>query len=44
LAVAVLAAGVRVGRGRISAGSVGLEGSGVTFDELITPADDGELR
>jgi len=27
----------------ISAGSVGLEGSGVTFDELIKPAD-GELR
>jgi hypothetical protein len=44
LAVAVLAAGVGVGRGRVSAGSVGLEGSGVTFDELIKPADDGELR
>jgi hypothetical protein len=43
LAVAVLAAGVRVGRWRISAGSVELEGSGVTFDELIKPAD-GELR
>jgi hypothetical protein len=44
LAVAVLAAGMGVGRWRISAGSVGLEGSGVTFDELIKPADDGELR
>jgi hypothetical protein len=42
LAVAVLAAGVRVGRWRISAGSVGLKGSGVTFNELIKPAD-GEL-
>jgi hypothetical protein len=27
----------------VSAGSVGLEDSGVTFDELIKPAD-GELR
>jgi hypothetical protein len=41
--VAVLAAGVRVGRWRISAGGVGLEGGRVTFDELIEPAD-GELR
>jgi hypothetical protein len=41
--VAVLAAGVRVGRWRISAGGVGLEGSSVTFDELIKSAD-GELR
>jgi hypothetical protein len=30
--------------GWISAGSVGLEGSGVTFDELIKPTEDGELR
>jgi hypothetical protein len=43
VAVAVLAAGVRVGRWRISAGGVGLEGSRVTFDELIKPVD-GELR
>jgi hypothetical protein len=44
LDVAVLAAGVGVGRWRMCAGSVGLEGSGVMFDELIKPADDGELR
>jgi hypothetical protein len=43
LAVAVLAADLRVGRGRVSAGSVGLEGRDVTFNELIKPADDGEL-
>ncbi len=44
LAVAVSAADLGVGRGRISAGSIRLEGSGMTFDELIKPADDGELR
>jgi hypothetical protein len=44
LADAVLAADLGVGRGRSSAGSIGLEGSGVTFDELIKPADDDELR
>jgi hypothetical protein len=44
LAVAVSATGIGVGRGRISAGSVGLEGSGVTFDEFIKPTEDGELR
>jgi hypothetical protein len=44
LAVAVSATGVGVGPGRIAAGSVGLEGSGVTFDEVIRPTDDGELR
>jgi hypothetical protein len=44
LAVAVSATGVGVGRGRISAGSIGLEGGGVTFDEFIKPTEDGELR
>jgi hypothetical protein len=44
LAVAVLVAGAGVGRGRISAGSIRLKGSGVTDDELIKPADGGELR
>jgi hypothetical protein len=38
-----LAAGVRVERWRISAGGVGLEGSGVTFDERIKPTDNAEL-
>jgi hypothetical protein len=42
VAVAVLAAGIRVGRWRISVGGVGLEDSGVMFGELIEPAD-GEL-
>jgi hypothetical protein len=39
VAVAVLAAGLRVGRWWISAGGVGLEGSRVAFDELIKPTD-----
>jgi hypothetical protein len=42
LAVAVSAADVRVGRGRVLAGSVGLEGIAVTFGEFIKLADDGE--
>jgi hypothetical protein len=44
VAVAVLAAGAGVGRGRSFTGSIGLEGSEVTFDGLIKPGDDGELR
>jgi hypothetical protein len=41
--VAVSAAEVGVGRESVPGGSVGLEGSAVSFDAFIKPADDGEL-